>query len=109
MKVKALVTQLCPTLCDPLEHSLPGSSVHGDSPGKNTGVGCPPPGDLPNLGVESASLTSPALQAGSLPLKPPGKPVMSPLEGVLLSVAGGRCVGVEGGHRADPWAPFQRY
>ena len=46
VKVKALVTQSCPTLCDTLEHSLPGSSVHGDSPGKNTGVGCPPPGDL---------------------------------------------------------------
>ena len=28
------------TLCDPVDCSLPGSSVHGDSPGKNTGVGC---------------------------------------------------------------------
>ena len=35
-----LVTQSCPTLCDPVDCSLPGSSVHGDSPGKNTGVGC---------------------------------------------------------------------
>ena len=24
-----LVTQLCPTLCDPIDYSLPGSSVHG--------------------------------------------------------------------------------
>ena len=24
-----LVTQLCPTLCDSMDHSLPGSSVHG--------------------------------------------------------------------------------
>ena len=31
---------LCLTLCDPMDCSLPGSSVHGDSPGKNTGVGC---------------------------------------------------------------------
>ena len=31
---------MCPTLCDPLDCSPPGSSVHGDSPGKNTGVGC---------------------------------------------------------------------
>ena len=30
----------CPTLWDPMYCSLPGSSVHGDSPGKNTGVGC---------------------------------------------------------------------
>ena len=34
------VTQSCPTLCDPMDCSLPGSSVQGDSPGKNTGVGC---------------------------------------------------------------------
>ena len=34
-----LVAQLCPTLCDPMDCSLPGPSVHGDSPGKNTGVG----------------------------------------------------------------------
>ena len=35
-----LVSQSCPTLCDPLDCSSPGSSVRGDSPGKNTGVGC---------------------------------------------------------------------
>ena len=35
-----LVAQLCPTLCDPMCCSLPGSSVHGDSPGKNTRMGC---------------------------------------------------------------------
>ena len=40
MKVKVLVTQLCPTLCNPTDCSLPGSFVHGDSSGKNTGVGC---------------------------------------------------------------------
>ena len=28
------------TLCDPMDCSLPGSSVHEDSPGKNTGVSC---------------------------------------------------------------------
>ena len=38
--VVCLVTQLCPTLCDTMGWGLPGSSVHGDSPGKNTGVGC---------------------------------------------------------------------
>ena len=38
--VLGLVTQSCPTLCDPMNLSPPGSSVHGDSPGKNTGVGC---------------------------------------------------------------------
>ena len=35
-----LVTQFCPTLCDPMDGSQPRSSVHGNSPGKNPGVGC---------------------------------------------------------------------
>ena len=37
---KSKVAQSCPTLCNPRDCSAPGSSVHGDSPGKNTGVGC---------------------------------------------------------------------
>ena len=53
--------------------SLPGSSVHGDSSGKNTGVGChallqgifPTQGSNPGL---------PALQADSLLSEPPEKP-----------------------------------
>ena len=35
-----LVAQLCLTLCDPMDCTPPDSSVHGDSSGKNTGVGC---------------------------------------------------------------------
>ena len=38
--VRCWVAQLCLTLCNPMDCSLPGSSVLGDSPGKNTGVGC---------------------------------------------------------------------
>ena len=41
--VLCLVSQLCPTLCnpmDPMDYSPPGPSVDEDSPGKNTGVGC---------------------------------------------------------------------
>ena len=34
------VAQSCPTLCDPMDYSLPGFSIHGIFPGKNTGVGC---------------------------------------------------------------------
>ena len=41
-----------------------------------SGLSCPPPGDLPNPGIEPQSLTSPAL-GGSLPLVPPGKPVLN--------------------------------
>ena len=36
----AVVTQSCPILCDSMDCSPPVSSVHADSPGKNTGVGC---------------------------------------------------------------------
>ena len=36
---KVLVAQSCPILCNPMNCCPPGSSVHGDSPGKNTGVG----------------------------------------------------------------------
>ena len=70
--VLCLVAQSCPTLCNPMDNNPPGSSVHRDSPGKNTGVGCcDPPGDLPNPGVEPRS---PALQTDSLSPKAPGKP-----------------------------------
>ena len=43
-----LVAQLCWTLCNPMDYSPPGSSVHGDSLGKNTIASCHalPQGDL---------------------------------------------------------------
>ena len=40
LSLLCLVAQSCPTFCDPMDCSPPGSSVHGDSPDKNTGVGC---------------------------------------------------------------------
>ena len=53
-----LVTQLCLTLCNPKDCSPPGSSVHGDSPGKNTGVGCHAllQGIFPNQGLSPSLL-----------------------------------------------------
>ena len=38
--VLCLVAQSCLTLCNPKDCSPPGYSVHGDSPGKSTGVDC---------------------------------------------------------------------
>ena len=38
--VLCLVAQSCLTLCSAMDCSPPGSSVHGDSPGKDTRVGC---------------------------------------------------------------------
>ena len=66
------VTQSCLTLCDPMDCSLPGSSVHGILQARITGVSCPSllQGNLPNPGIEPKS---PALQANSLPSEPPGK------------------------------------
>ena len=37
-----------------------------------SGLPCPPPGDLPNPGIEP---TSPALQGDSLPSEPPRKQI----------------------------------
>ena len=60
------------TLRDPKDCSLSGSFVHGDSPGKNTGVGCHAllQGIFPTPGLEPKS---PTLQVDSLPSEPPGK------------------------------------
>ena len=71
--VQCLVAQSCPTLCDPMDYNLPGSSSHGNSPGENTGVGCHAflQGNLSNPGIEPWSS---ALQEDSLQTEPPGKP-----------------------------------
>ena len=51
----AKLLQSCPTLCDPMDCSLPGSSVHEDSPGRiQSGLPYPPLGDLPDPGIEPA-------------------------------------------------------
>ena len=57
-----LVAQSCPTLYDTLDCSPPGSSVHGDSPGKNTGVSCHflLQGIFPTQGSNKPSSTHPA-------------------------------------------------
>ena len=74
----ALVPQSGLTLCDPVDCSPPGFSVHGILQARIlewiailgfsrqeywSGLPFPSPGDLPNLGIESRS---PALQADSL-------------------------------------------
>ena len=59
----SLHAQSCQTLCDHMDYSPPGSSVHGDSSGKKywSGLPCPPPGDIANPGIKPMSLMSPAL------------------------------------------------
>ena len=58
-----LVAQSCPALCNPMDCSLSGSSVHGIlQAGIQEWVPIPFSGDLPNLGIKPRS---PALQADS--------------------------------------------
>ena len=65
MCVYAKSLQSCLTLCNPMAYSPPGSSAMGFSKlAYSSGLPCPPPGDLPNPGIEPMSLTSPALAGG---------------------------------------------
>ena len=76
-------------LCDPMDYSLPGSSVHGIFQARILEwVPFPSPGDLPDPGIEPKS---PALQADSLPAEPQGKckntgvDSLSLLQGIYLT------------------------
>ena len=74
--MRAESPESCPTLCDAMDCSLPGSSAHGDSPGKTTGVGC----HALHQGIFLTQGSNPHLlhllhwQAGSLPLASLGSP-----------------------------------
>ena len=57
--------QLCPTLCDSIYCSLPGSTVHRILQARILEwLPCPPPGDLPDPAIEPASFMSPTLPGG---------------------------------------------
>ena len=59
--------QSYPTLCDLMECNPPSFSVHlfmGFSQQEHCKNTFPPPGDLPNPGIKTVSLTSPALAGG---------------------------------------------
>ena len=60
-----------------MDRSPPGSSVHGDSPGKNTGVGCHAllQGIFQTQRSKLHLLYLLHCHAGSLPLALPGKPI----------------------------------
>ena len=67
-----LVPQSCPTLCDSMDYSPPGSSVHGILQARMLEwVAISFSGDVPDPGIEPGS---PALQADSLPSEAPRKP-----------------------------------
>ena len=70
MPAKSL--QSCPTLCLPARLLCSWGFSRQEY---WSGLPCPPQGDLPYSGIEPQSPVSPALQAGSLPLEPPDKPI----------------------------------
>ena len=71
---KVLVTESCPSFCNPMDCSRPGSSVPGILQEEYwSGLPFPSPADLPDPGIEPGS---PALQADSLPAERLGKPGM---------------------------------
>ena len=67
LKVKVKVAQLCPTLCDPIDYTVPGI-LHARM---LEWVAFPFSRDLPNPGIKPRS---PALQADSSSAEPQGKP-----------------------------------
>ena len=68
--MKVLFAQSCLTLCDPMNHSPPGSSVHGILHVRILSrLPFPRPGNLLDPGIEPRS---PALQADALTSEPPG-------------------------------------
>ena len=71
LKAKVLVTQSCPSLCDPMDcYSPSGNSVHGILQARILEwVVFPSPGDLPHPGIEPGS---PALRVVYLPTEPSG-------------------------------------
>ena len=63
------------TLSDPVDCSLPGSSVHGILQARILmWAAIPSPGDLPDPGIKPETPAAPALQADSLPLSHQGSP-----------------------------------
>ena len=67
--------QSCPTLCNPMDCGLPGSSVHRILRQEYcSGLLYPPPGDFPDPGIEPESPASPELAGRFFTTEPPGKP-----------------------------------
>ena len=70
------VTQLCPTLCDPMDcHGVACQDPPSMGFSKQeywSGLPFPSPGDLSDPGIKAGSL---ALQVDSLVSQPPGKPI----------------------------------
>ena len=98
MCVHAKSLQPCPTLCDPMDYSPPGSFSPWDSPGKNIGVGCHAllQGIFPTQGLNPCLLSLLHGQVDSLPLVSPGKP-----KGLIIQMQFGTAEGNEQNEAQD--------
>ena len=127
-----LVAQSWLTLCDAMDCSLPGTSVHGDSPGRNTGVGfhmpCNPPSPCHAQRVTQGAATGgvgggagapgpaaapkmggwedglqPGLSSRTPPLARLPEPPSPPFPAAVLEAGGGWLTGVCFLHGAPCW------
>ena len=80
-----ICAQSCLTLCNPMDCSPPGFSVHGVFQARILeGLPFPTPGDLSDPGTEptTTTLVLPALAGGLFTAVPPGKP---PLKNICMT------------------------
>ena len=117
LAVLCLADQSCPTLWDPMDCSPPGSSVNGNSPGKNTVVGCHAllqgtgrgcyfllQGIFPTQGSNLHLLCLLHWQADSLPLCHLGSPKRWPTANSFLARYFHNLAESRGPHKNTRWA-----
>ena len=100
----------CPTLCDPMNYSSPGSSVHGIFQARILEwVAISFSRDLPVPGIELASLASPAVASRFFTTAPFRKPILQ-VHMMLYQISAGSGIFILGdlepvSHGSDAWEP----
>ena len=86
----AKLFQSCPTLCNHMDCSLPGSSVHGILQARILELPFPPLGDCPHSGIEPVSLASPALAGRSFTMNTTWEAQQDLSKGVIFELRLGK-------------------
>ena len=100
----------CPTLCDPMHYSSPGSSVHGIFQARILEwVAISFSRDLPVPGIELTSLASPTLADRFFTAAPLRKPILR-VHMMLYQISAGSGIFILGdlepaSHGSDAWEP----
>ena len=93
IKLHAKSFQSCLTLCDPVDHSLTGSSVHGVLQARILEwVAMPSSGDHSDTEIKPASLMSPALAGGFFTTNTTWEAHFKVYKTVLLTVVTVQCI-----------------